>query len=495
MAEKLSRGLILKQILQYTPGSVIPALVGLASTVIFTRMFDSQQYGEYAVATSTVAMGAAVASQWLRQGINRYLPGAGVWGSTSIKAAIAICLCFVVAGIMIPAIIAWLFSSASGVAVWRVYYWPVALLVCVTTVFGSLTVVLQAQMRALRFTIYQISEVSIRFLLGLTLICFVCHHPVSIIGGAVLGVSLLIPTVWHEIRMPPVGWIFQTCKQHKKSIFQMLSYGLPMTGWFISSTLLSVGDRYIIGLFRGPSEVGIYSANYGLVAGAVGLIASPVLFAAHPFLMRSWSEGNAEATAEWLSKISEWFAVAGIISVGILTVFSHDLALLFLGSDFQGGNAVMAPALGGVIAWQLGHYTHKPLEFKQRTGLLFTIGGTFAALAIALNLLLIPAFGYAVAAYVALFCYLAYALTTMLVGQSILPWTFKWKRIASTVVLMGSGVILSRAFRARIEHDFGYWCGLALAAVLILTPATYIAAERLRPLIKRRRQRSGKTQD
>ena len=73
------------------------------------------------------------------------------------------------------------------------------------------------------------------------------------------------------------------------------AYGLPMMGWVIGGQILSLADRFVIGAFRDASVVGIYSANYKLVAMGFDLISTPILTACYPLIMSAWEEGKREA--------------------------------------------------------------------------------------------------------------------------------------------------------------------------------------------------------
>ena len=114
---------------------------------------------------------------------------------------------------------------------------------------------------------------------------------------------------------------------------------------------------------------------------------------------------------------------------------------------------------------------------------MLAIGASVVVVAVLMNFLLIPIFGYSAAAYVALFCYVSYAIATMLVGRRFVAWQFNWIRIASTSLLIGCGVVLSSVVRSNLEAKLGYRYGLGGAAVVILIPTIFVVARVMRAFL------------
>ncbi len=63
---------LIKQILIYSPGVLVPALTQLVAIVIFTRMVDPDAYGRYALVVATVHIIDSVCLGWLRIGQLRF---------------------------------------------------------------------------------------------------------------------------------------------------------------------------------------------------------------------------------------------------------------------------------------------------------------------------------------------------------------------------------------------------------------------------------------
>ncbi|HID93930.1 MAG TPA: hypothetical protein EYP60_07525, partial [bacterium (Candidatus Stahlbacteria)] len=69
MAEKLS-----EDIAKYTPSHIIPAIIGILSVPIFTRLFLPGVYGIYILVLTTVSILVTVGTSWIDNAILRFFP-------------------------------------------------------------------------------------------------------------------------------------------------------------------------------------------------------------------------------------------------------------------------------------------------------------------------------------------------------------------------------------------------------------------------------------
>jgi O-antigen/teichoic acid export membrane protein len=259
-----------------------------------------------------------------------------------------------------------------------------------------------------------------------------------------------------------------------------------MVGWLLAAAVLDASDRYLIQAFRGPAEVGIYSANYSLVSNGVLIASAPVLLAAHPLLMRTWSAGDRPGAASLLGAIIDAFLVTGMVATAGLAMFSPEVASI-LGPQFREGHAILPVVLAGGALWQLANYTHKPLEFAGRTRFLFAVAGGAAGLNILLNILLVPRFGYPAAAWTTLASFAAYTVVTAVTGRSVLRWRLDGRLLASITALSAGAVLGASVLRGALAagDDAGLrLASLAAVALLLLASVAWVGRglpSRLRP--------------
>lgn len=452
----------LKQIMIYALGSFLPALITLLSTAIFTRLLGADKFGRYSLVLGITMLVTAVSVQWLQQSINRYLPAhSSIDAKLKLKNTFIIAVSFVLMTILglsalaFPAVNIWLVP-------WEPYFGAGLLLILATILYNPLLVILQAESRAREYALFTICNALLKLIFGLCIVYYILPQGYGLILGASLSLIILVPIMWrHAGLASPVSLLnVKAIRSHKPELNHYIAYGLPMVAWFLAENILNTGDRYIIELFRGPSEVGIYSANYSLMTGAIGLLTAPVLLVAHPFLMKSWSAGDKQETARWLSSITEWFSNVGVILVGLVWLFSSDLASLILGAEFHRGHTIMPPVMGGIVLWQMAQYIQKPLEFAARTGLMMTLALIAAFAGVVLDICFVPKFGYVAAAWVTFVSYFLYNAMVGYAGRKILPWRIRWHIVILTISILMVIFIAIGSVRMFVQQRLGYAAGL-----------------------------------
>lgn len=473
------------KILHYGPGTLIPAILALLSTYIFTRVFTTDDYGRYSVTISVTGLLSALGGQWLQQAVTRFLPGQTDGDNAeAVKSAVALASGLLVVVLVPVVVIAGVVGTHRLDAKWVPMVWPAAVLVLATLQFSVLLSVLQAQLQASRYSLYQLGAAILRFIVSLGLVLAVYRNAASLVWAGGAGVLVFLPWLWRDAALPALQPLWRARKRLLPLVRLFAGYGVPMVGWVLAASFLDVSDRYIIQLFRGSAEVGVYAANYALVAGAVGLISIPVLLAAHPFLMTAWARGDRHATARLLGTIVAWFVVVGCVLVGATLLFARDLARWLLGPDFRAGYRIMPVVLTGVVLWQLGLYVHKPLEFSGQTARMMWYSLVAALANVVANLLLVPLYGYMAAAYTTAGAYALYVVIATAAGRRTLRWTVPWAMVGAAGLAVLIAVAAATIVRSFVEVRVGYWAGLFSAVLALFTAAALVTLRYALPLLK-----------
>jgi O-antigen/teichoic acid export membrane protein len=167
----------------------------------------------------------------------------------------------------------------------------------------------------------------------------------------------------------------------------------------VSVFVLSIGDRFILSVFRPIGEVGVYAATYSLADLAGRLVAAIVLVTLRPRVFRAYDAGRAawaRDRVEDAAIVIGWIGV--VIGLALLALASLDVPLPIarglVGPISIGLAALFAATCLGLVFTASG----------QQELLAGQIGIT-AAGAVAANLLLIPALGARGAALVTLVMY------------------------------------------------------------------------------------------
>jgi O-antigen/teichoic acid export membrane protein len=464
----LSLKSLIHQVVVYLPGILLPAFVGIAYISVFTKMLNAFQYGQYSLTLNLALLISVLASQWMKQAINRYLPTIpNQDGRIELKKTIIIGLEAIGFAIVGLGIIGYLFGDLFLPAQWQPFFLAAGFLILILCIYDPLLAVLQADMCAEKYTYYAIANSVLKLVFSLLIILLIIKHSVALLWGTLISTAVLIPFLFRSLQFPYQALLLR--KRDLKTVFNRLKqfarYGFPMSVWFITVSLLNTGSLYIIQWFRGATEVGIYSANNNLIQGTMTLLSTPVLLAAHPFLMKSWGVGDKLQTGKWLNIISEWFITTGALLVSFTLLFSKDLASWFLGAEYRQGHIIMPIVIAGSVVWGLGNYTHKPLEFAEKTKTIMLIGIIAAALNLTLNILFVPEFGYIAAAYITVVCYLFYTIAVSILGREIIKLNIKWKQITINIVLTIFSSFMILSLRGFVDQKLGYVLGVLFSLI------------------------------
>ncbi|MFH7832025.1 lipopolysaccharide biosynthesis protein [Bacillus luti] len=469
----MKNSVLLNKIISFLPGTLIPAVFSMLSIVIFTRVLTGKEYGVYSLLLSVLNLAMAVGSQWLQQSINKYL-SVNMDKKTSILYKTVISkLCIILSLLVFIITICVIWSPVLNN--WEL---PVILTMGFTLtnmlLFNICMSILQAELKSRIFSFYKMVNALITFVTSIVLMSLFGNKGIMLILGLGISQFLTIPFLWRKCGLLFNGNPLQFKEKQYSILKEFFVYGFPMIGWFISALILNIGDRYVIEYYNGKHDLGIYSANYNLIQGSVGLLAAPVMLAAHPFLMKAWGEGDESATKKWLASIVNWYFLIGILIVSAIWLFSGDIANLFLGKEFREGNKIMSVIVAGFLFWQLGMYSHKPLEFKGKTKLLFLLSFVVAILNVILNVVYVPIYGYSAAAYTTLISFIIYFLMTFFMGRKLVKWSIDFTAISKQAIGIVITVLILDNVRDTVQLYLGYGYTLAIYLMFILIIFGYI---------------------
>ncbi len=433
--------------LRYAPAILVPALVSVASVAIFTRLLAPTEYGFYSIALAIVSIVAVAGAGWIEQSVLRYLPqyDAAQRSDELVGFALGATLATFAAALTALALAA-LAVPVEGVA--RLML-PVGALLVGEIGAITMSAVLQARLRSRSVSVFRVCGAVLRFALALGFVLWVARDARWLLIGAAIGRGLATAAMLVVVARDGRRWVRP--RFDRSAVSRFASYGVPMVGWTLAGQLLAVSDRFVIGAFHGPGPVGTYSANYNLVSMGFGLMSAPLLMAAHPLIVSAWKHDERGRIAEMIEGFSRLYVIVLTPLVVVLAVCHREIAGIVLAESYREGSWVIPVLVLGSFAWGFAMYGHKSLELSERTGLMFRLAGVTAMVNIALNLMLIPRFGYAAAAFTTLACYLLYPVLVHRATPEGMPWRIPWGTIARACVagiIAGGLALVTRRFIA-----------------------------------------------
>lgn len=110
-------------------------------------------------------------------------------------------------------------------------------------------------------------------------------------------------------------------KGSKEILKELKDYGTPLMGNMITTSVLNKSDIYIITAVLGASAAGIYQTNYSLIATAFTLLSASVMRGSYPTILRTWAEGDKEATSRLISEAVRMYLLLAVpATVGVAAV-------------------------------------------------------------------------------------------------------------------------------------------------------------------------------
>ena len=188
-----------------------------------------------------------------------------------------------------------------------------------------------------------------------------------------------------------------------------LSLSLPMMMHALSMSVLAQSDKLVIARFGGQTEVAYYHLvrNYSLL---LYLLFDTVNQAWLPWFHDSLQEGRRDEVRKYVRLFSSAACLLGLL----LIAFGPEAVLLLGGSAYAPALSAVPPTVMGVVCQCLyAHYINLVLHEKKTRYVSF---GTMAAAALnlVLNLIFVPKYGFAAAAYTTFVSFLVLLLVHFL---------------------------------------------------------------------------------
>ncbi|WP_026767792.1 lipopolysaccharide biosynthesis protein [Selenomonas ruminantium] len=183
-----------------------------------------------------------------------------------------------------------------------------------------------------------------------------------------------------------------------------LAFNIPLIPHYLSMLLLSSSDRIMIQQMVGNAEAGIYSLGCS-VALVMSLFNSSLLQTLEPWLYRKINLGRVMDIAP--VAYTSFVLIAGLNI--ILIAFAPELIAFFAPREYYDAIWVVAPvAMGAYFTFLYSFFATFEFYFEKTKFIsIATVLG--AVINLGLNYWLIPVFGYIVAGYTTLLCYIIYA--------------------------------------------------------------------------------------
>jgi O-antigen/teichoic acid export membrane protein len=471
---------ITKDLLTYLPAKALPALASFITVPIYTHLLSPNEFGNYALAvaaaeflllgTATGFGQAAVrffSAYQLRSGLPSYF--AAVFGSVGLITLVVVAASagfLLMLGSLIPSDLYPLL-------------WAALVLYVVSACNATLMDVLRGQEKSHWYTVFSIGQSFGGIAFGLILVLVFRMGIVGLIWGQTLGLLLpIIPLVWlttHFVAVRPAHL-------NRSDFKQLWAFALPFTIGNIAFWSLSLADRYIVNMFLGSYEVGLYSVATKISSRSIQLLVGLFFLVPAPIVSRLWEERGRQATEEALTAFTRMFFLMVIPAVvGLAVVAAPLVRLLTDEAYFRGYRAIWLVACAS-MGLGLSDLGSSGCLVTNRTRLIARNQCLAAGAGLILNFTLVPALGFMGAALSAALSFSLLAGLQAITSARYLTWRWPLRslwRVLTASAAMCAAVLL---VQAGLRSDTTVWQAISLllsitAGALIYGSALWILGE------------------
>lgn len=226
---------------------------------------------------------------------------------------------------------------------------------------------------------------------------------------------------------------------------EYLFFSIPIIPTVVFQFIVSSSDRYFIGHYLGISDVGVYSAAYGMAALLL-IFSAYVVYAMRPVVYKLFENNEIDELKIFLSNSFKGVVLLTVpASLGLIAVSSPLLSLLTT-PDFIGpGRFVITFVSLGIAIYSVALVISEPINFFKKTRLFLYIFSLASFINIILNIIYIPIFGLFAASLSTLISYLILASFIFIYSRRLLKFNleiFFVLKILICSIVMGILVVL-----------------------------------------------------
>ncbi len=452
------KGAMAKDTIVYMLAKGIEGIVGIVTMSVMTYLFATDLMGRYATVNIAVTTVGMVCIQWLVQSCLRYINKYDILGeqesfySTVVGAWLRVNILAVLAFGVLIGIVYWLTQVSPAVAGFTQKY-PLTLLALggmwfVTYNTAQLVIAMLAAVRKARLNLV-LSMITVCGKLGIMwVLCILFGSRLEwiflsyfITDGIVSVIGICSLRIYRYINKS---------KESKEILAELKSYGMPLMGNMITTSVLNKSDIYIITFILTEAAAGIYQTNYSLIATAFTLLSASVMRGSYPTILRTWSEGDKALTEKLIGEAVRFYLLLSLPAVAGIAAVSDVVARTLFEANYFEGNTIMFWVALGMMFLGLTEYAIKYWELTANTKAIFRRSLIGGCVNVGLNLIFIKLFNsYYVAAVTTFIGFFVYFMLARLGTKNHMKWHLNIKsyvRIITASLIMFVTIVAIKGF-------------------------------------------------
>lgn len=451
--------IFLKDSFWYFGTNALHALSFIVAIPIITRHLGAEQYGLYQIMVTAIGLAYTLSVGWVIPGIVRFSPAQK--SKEESRRFLGAILLLGMGGTFILLTVTWMVGHFVDTELTSIAAFT-GLLVLIVMLESILQIPLNVfrSKRELHyysffFSIYGIGRLSVGIYLllkGGGIHGLLAGWAISLGCCGLMAFSIAVRQKWFAL---------PSRKEFRQIAKGIARYGFPVMMMTFAVWMLSVSDRYLLGLLMDMKHVGVYSASREISEKSLVQIVSVSKLALGPIIFNTWEKEGMNACRDLMPKLATIYMLVMLpASVG-LGALSKTIVAVLLPNEYWAGHIVIPLIACGVFFWGLNQYyttvfaLYKKPEI-QLAGLLVV-----GLLSVGLNLIFIPHYGFMAAAWITLISYAASFVIAVILSKRFFSWPFPFRMLAK--LLVASTVMAGSVFSITKISPFGNVTTLAIA--------------------------------
>ncbi|MEK7450282.1 MAG: polysaccharide biosynthesis C-terminal domain-containing protein, partial [Planctomycetota bacterium] len=429
---------VIKDILHYTPGQILPALCSIISVAVFTRLFSPAEYGLYVLVITAVLLAGNLTFDWIAFAVWRYFERYKIEQKLSVflgTISTFVFLIFIITASISYIITIFLKITPKAGQVDHGYFIFLLrigiLLLGVQTGYTFVMLVLRVNRQSFKYGLYSSIKVAGSLTTAIFIFYFIARGVESILWAAIIFIGgIFMVEIFQFIKK----WHLQFFPLSGEVLKKVVRFGGPHIGVLIGTWTLSLADRYLIEYFMDTRAVGIYNAGYQLASFGLQIIYGILILTAVPIIVQTYEKNGPARAAHAISSFVGIYLLFLVPAVAGIILLAKDVAYILLGESFRSSFEIVPWISGGIFFLGLSQYLTVTFQLKEKPYSLAALMLGTGFLNIMLNILLIPRWGIAGSAAATFLSYLLCVLITGLVNIKMFPVRFPWVTLVNALV-------------------------------------------------------------
>lgn len=230
-----------------------------------------------------------------------------------------------------------------------------------------------------------------------------------------IAIAFLLKSAMYTYFLVKRNLLIFVCDYHK--VIEYVRFSLPLLPNSITLWISRTFDRILISYYCGTAIAGVYSTATQ-VSFVLYFIQDSIVQALGPMQIRSLILDKTEALNR-LNVMSKMFYIIMIVFVLLLSAFCSELMNIILNKNFI-PPVILIVLLSSIYVYQTQYRLFSDIIVFHKKNKYFMYAGIVqAVVSLAINILLIPIYGYIVAGYSGLISILLYTLIIVYFSQKL----------------------------------------------------------------------------